>query len=466
MSMILERSQEPLGEIVNEVRQAQAFWQIEGLFKRLFGIPTSPDSYKQGGSPYGLKVRGKVAREKLNEQCRAILERVTSAEELTPEDREILLQYSGRGGLTVNSQYEYYTPTPVAEGVWGAMLANGFANGNVLDPCCGAGVFSGTKPGGVVITGNDLDPTGSRIAALLNPEDHVSTQPFERVATSVADDTFDSAIGNVPFGNARGASMHEDPAYKKERLIERYFILRILDTIKPGVACLVCPTNIVGNTGRKWEEFRIALSKKAEFLGAHKLPSKTFSAQGTDTVVDVVVLRKHGRDLLDKIEDIPFDTLKRANVVWDEFVKGRYWAGEGRQFIMGKYIPKKAGERFSREIVDGEIDSGDLKAKLAQKFSSRIDWDILDMAEPITRAYAEGDRRSIGEIMYELRGGAWERVQEESREVAIDASKYGAESVEALESLLKTPAGALSLSADQAFAVYKVYPHLRVLLKE
>lgn len=461
MSMILERSQEPLGEIVNEVRQAQAFWQIEGLFKRLFGIPTSPDSYKQGGSPYGLKVRGKVAREKLNGQCRAILERVTSAEELTPEDREILLQYSGRGGLTVNSQYEYYTPTPVAEGVWGAMLANGFANGNVLDPCCGSGVFSGTKPGGVVMTANDLDPTGSRIAALLNPEDHISTQPFERVATSVADDTFDSAIGNVPFGNARGASMHEDPAYKKERLIERYFILRILDKIKPGgLACLVCPTNIVGNTGRRWEEFRIALSKKAEFLGAHKLPSKTFSAQGTDTVVDVVVLRKHGRDLLDKIEDIPFDTLKRANVVWDEFVKGRYWSGEGRQFIMGKYIPKKAGERFSREIVDGEIDSGDLKAKLAQKFSSRIDWDILDMAEPITRAYAEGDRRSIGEIMYELRGGAWERVQEESREVAIDASKYGAESVEALESLLKTPAGALSLSADQAFAVYKVYPHL------
>lgn len=461
MSMILERSQEPLGEIVNEVRQAQAFWQIEGLFKRLFGIPMSPDSYKQGGSPYGLKVRGKVAREKLNEQCRAILERVTSAEELTPEDREILLQYSGRGGLTVNSQYEYYTPTPVAEGVWGAMLANGFANGNVLDPCCGSGVFSGTKPGGVVMTANDLDPTGSRIAALLNPEDHISTQPFERVATSVADDTFDSAIGNVPFGNARGASMHEDPAYKKERLIERYFILRILDKIKPGgLACLVCPTNIVGNTGRRWEEFRIALSKKAEFLGAHKLPSKTFSAQGTDTVVDVVVLRKHGRDLLDKIEDIPFDTLKRANVVWDEFVKGRYWAGEGRQFIMGKYIPKKAGERFSREIVDGEIDSGALKAKLAQKFSSRIDWDALDMAEPITRAYAEGDRRSIGEVMYELRGGAWERVQEESREVAIDASKYGAASVETLESLLKTPAGALSLSAEQAFAVYKVYPHL------
>ena len=201
--------------------------------------------------------------------------------------------------------------------------------------------------------------------------------------------------------------MHEDPAYKKERLIERYFILRILDKIKPGgLACLVCPTNIVGNTGRKWEEFRIALSKKAEFLGAHKLPSKTFSAQGIDTVVDVVVLRKHGRELLDKIEDIPFDTLKRANVVWGEFVKGRYWAGEGRPFIMGKYVPKKAGERFSREIVDGEIDSGTLKAKLAQKFSSRIDWDALDMAEPITRAYAEGDRRSIGEVMYELRGGA------------------------------------------------------------
>ena len=81
------------------------------------------------------------------------------------------------------------------------------------------------------------------------------------------DNTFDSCVTNVPFGDARGASMHEDPAFKKEKQIERYVILRILDKIRPGgLACLVCPINIVGAKGKKWEEFRIAVSKKRNSL--------------------------------------------------------------------------------------------------------------------------------------------------------------------------------------------------------
>ena len=296
MNIVYEDASISMDIIEKEVRAATTFGQIEELFRRVFNLSSSQqEEHQNEESDYGLKVRGKGAREKINAQCREILSRVNSADEITPKDRQVLLQYSGRGGLTENSQYEYYTPTFVAEGVWDAMRANGFKNGNVLDPCCGAGVFEGTKPAGVVVTGNDLDPTSSQIAALLNPTDSISTQPFERLAVNTPDNTFDSCVTNVPFGDARGASMHEDPAFKKEKQIERYFILRILDKIRPGgLACLVCPINIVGAKGKKWEEFRIAVSKKAEFLGAHKLPSKTFNAQGTDTVVDVVVFRKHG----------------------------------------------------------------------------------------------------------------------------------------------------------------------------
>lgn len=203
-------------------------------------------------------MRGVKAREKINAQCREIVSRVTDPAQLTDEERAVLVQYSGRGGLTENSQYEYYTPTHVAEGIWDALRENGFQNGNVLDPCCGAGVFEGTKPSGVIITANDIDPVGSSVARLLNPQDSVSTSPFENVAVNTPDETFDSCVGNVPFGNARGASIYQDPEYKNEKLIERYFLLRILDKIKPGgLACLAVPTNIIGAKGRRWEEFRI-----------------------------------------------------------------------------------------------------------------------------------------------------------------------------------------------------------------
>ena len=450
-----------LSDFEKQIRETTSTADLFSLLASLFVTDNAIAPYKRTSSDYGLKATGKRTREKINEQCKEILARVNSPEQLTPEDTAVLLQYSGRGGLTENSQYEYYTPTHVAEGVWDALKAQGFVNGNVLDPCCGAGIFSGTKPEGVIITGNDLDPTGSKVAALLNPEDHITEQPFERVVMNTQDDTFDSCVGNVPFGNARGASMHEDPAYKSEKLIERYFLLRILDKIKPGgLACLVCPTNIVGNKGRKWEEFRIAVSKKAEFLGAHKLPSKTFAAQGTDTVVDVVVLKKHSRDFLNRVEEIPFETLKSANVVWDEFIKGRYWEGEGRKFIMGKYIPKTPGDRYSRDVVDGDVDNAGLKMKLAQKFDSRIDWAALNAAEAIVRAYGEGDRRSISGTMYEMRNGVWEKVVENITETTIDKAKYGVGTMEELRSLLSTNEGALNVSLDNAFAVFKAFPEL------
>ena len=268
MNIVYEDASISMDIIEKEVRAATTFGQIEELFRRVFNLSSSQqEEHQNEESDYGLKVRGKGAREKINAQCREILSRVNSADEITPKDRQVLLQYSGRGGLTENSQYEYYTPTFVAEGVWDAMRANGFKNGNVLDPCCGAGVFEGTKPAGVVVTGNDLDPTSSQIAALLNPTDSISTQPFERLAVNTPDNTFDSCVTNVPFGDARGASMHEDPAFKKEKQIERYVILRILDKIRPGgLACLVCPINIVGAKGKKWEEFRIAVSKKRNSL--------------------------------------------------------------------------------------------------------------------------------------------------------------------------------------------------------
>jgi hypothetical protein len=82
-----------------------------------------------------------------------------------------------RAGLTDNSQYEYYTPVPVAEGAWDLLKANGFENGNVLEPSTGAGVFSATKPQGVLITGTEIDKVAATVNATLHPEDTVPPEP-------------------------------------------------------------------------------------------------------------------------------------------------------------------------------------------------------------------------------------------------------------------------------------------------
>lgn len=463
MNGVMERGENPAIDYKQEIAKATTLSDIRKLFAAFFKMPLGgdPDAYKNANSEYGLKERGVATREKINAKCKEILTRVSEPSQLTPEDREFLLQYSGRGGLTENSQYEYYTPTFLAEGVWGAMAANGFQNGNILDPCCGAGVFEGTKPAGVIVTANDLDPVGSKIAGLLNPQDKVSNEPFESLVVSTPDNTFDSCVTNVPFGDARGGEAQLDPDYKKEKLIERYFIMRILDKIKPnGLACLVVPTNIVGKTGQAWSKFRIKLSKKAEFLGAHKLPSKTFGGkggQGTDAVTDVIVLRKHSRELLEKIDEMKIEDLRAANIVWDEFVEGKYWKGEGKKFIMGTYTPAGSG-RFQREIVDGVVDSESIKRKLAQKFHSRIDWDAIALSEPVTRSYTNGDRKVINEAMYEFMDGNWNKVIEANIENGIDAEKYGAKTIEELRSLLGSPKGGLGITAKQAFAVFKSYP--------
>lgn len=126
MDTIFERVSAPVDTIEKEVRSFTTFEQIEALFKRLFDFSSQePDTEHQDENcDYGLKIRGKAAREKINAACREILSRVNSPEGLTPEERETLIQYSGRGGLTENSQYEYCTPAFVAEGVWDSVTQN------------------------------------------------------------------------------------------------------------------------------------------------------------------------------------------------------------------------------------------------------------------------------------------------------------------------------------------------------
>ena len=413
----------------------------------------------RGIAAYGVIKRGQEARKNANAAAKEVLERVKGdPSKLTDEDRAILAQYSGRGGISgENSLFEYYTPPEIAEGTWDLLKANGFENGNVLEPSVGAGVFMHAKPSGVKMLGVEIDETSSGVAALLHPTDTVRNQSFEKLCTNTEDNTFDSVIGNVPFGDSRGAYAQDDDAYQEIKQIERYFVTRAIDKVKHGgLVCLIVPVNIVQSQNATFKKWRRELSLKAEFLGAHKLPSGTFggaNGNGTDTVTDVILFQKHSKAVTEKVRDMASKDLEAANVIWPTWTDGKWFKSpEGARYIHGTLIPAPEGSMHG-DKVKSDLTNSQIKKIMAVKFHSRINFALLDTAPTIIRNYADGDRRSIAGVDHEFVGGEWVRIEADiSSKGHIDARKFGVSTVEEMKEALSGTTSGLVLTFEQARA--------------
>ncbi|MGL6121467.1 MAG: N-6 DNA methylase, partial [Shewanella sp.] len=408
-----------------------------------------------------------VERKRANDVAMEILARVGSdAKLLTEEDKNALRKYSGIGGTNTVKEngdgkghiHEYYTPTPIAEGIWDGLKAMGFGGGNSLEPSAGAGVFQETKPRSVIMTATEIDETSSHVNALLHPEDEVLNQPFEMLAASVEDNTFDSCVGNVPFGSTRGDTARHDPdsASQEIKSLHGYFVVRTIDKVKPnGLIGLVVPNGIV--TGADCKKIRQMISMKAEFLGAHRLPSGVFANSGTETSTDVIFLRKHSEDLAELIGTATAATLKKANVVWDKFITGKWF-----ETPIGKLCMHGEEEKGYRTTVKntGELSNAALKEKLTRKFESRIDYEALSLAEPISYTYIAGDEKVINGRPMRFNGFTWDLVKSDVVDGSLDPAKFGATSSKQIAELLTPLQNALTLSYAQLLNIRVEYPHL------
>ncbi|HFV1952240.1 TPA: N-6 DNA methylase, partial [Escherichia coli] len=406
---------------------------------------------------YGVeKVEGKSydrLRREANQKAIDLLNSLVDGATLTDEQRQILAGYTGEGGIG-GSVSEYYTPKPIAEGVWEIMKLYGADVGNTLEPSAGTGVFNETKPVGTVMTATEISSVSGRINQLLHPEDSVQISPFEQLAINTPNDSFDHVVGNVPFGG-RDNTRNIDKPYAEETDMGSYFMLRMLDKIKPGgFMCVIVPPSIV--SGSNMKRLRLRLSRKAEFLGAHRLPTGTFDANGTSTVVDVVLMRKHPAEMAEKIPLVDESTLESANVLWPTFISGKWFEKDGRRFVHGT---QEKGFQGRIEVrADGQIDNQALKAKLIHRFESRIDWSLLDMAEPSPTAdvVGEGEMRLINGVWQKYAGGRWIEA-DAGKELKIDAASYGADSWEALQRNLTTTEGRLGMTFTQMANVRDKY---------
>ncbi|MCM1128942.1 MAG: N-6 DNA methylase [Alistipes senegalensis] len=339
---------------------------------------------------------------------------------LTDEQKTVLAKYSGTGGALVGadgkkgSAYEYYTPKPIAEGLWNLMGELGFTGGKVLDPCAGVGIFGATAPLNAAIDAVELNETSGRINQLVNGGTGYNAviSNFEKVAAATPDEQYDAVITNVPFGGKadRGKNYLDDQRYQEEPL-QNYFILRSLEKLRQGgLAIFITPPRCVSGKGGKEEDLRRKSCYMAEFLGAYRLPNAVFGTANADTMTDVIAFRKYSKDTQEKIEELRGqspETLREANVLWDDFIDGRYFDTDGKRFVLGEFVPKDP-DKF--RDVDRVITTKPIAeiAQMIRKFpDSRVKWELLGASETMPIIYKDGDTIVQAGQTLQMQDGRW-----------------------------------------------------------
>lgn len=194
-------------------------------------------------------------------------------------------EYKAAAHSTLSS---FYTPNVAIDGIYKTLKRFGFEKGNILEPSCGIGNFFGRIPEEFEkskLYGIELDSISGRIAKKLYPNAKIEITGFEN--SKVSDELFDIAIGNVPFGS----NTIYDRRYKDRFLIHDYFFQKTLDKVRSGGIIAFITTD--GTLDKRDTKVREYIAKRAEFLGAIRLPNNTFKSNANAKVTsDIIFLKK------------------------------------------------------------------------------------------------------------------------------------------------------------------------------
>ena len=315
------------------------------------------------------------------------------------KERNTLLRYTGWGGLPASfnlgsedktwatraeqvrkllndEDYEsarasvnnsHYTEIHVIETMWRATRAFGFSGGRVLEPAAGIGHFIGAMPRDIAecssVTAIEIDRlSGRMLKALYVPGGaDVRISAFEK--TVLAEDWFDLAIGNVPFGKYKVADSSNRPYACFS--IHNYFFGRALDMVRPGgLVCFITSSHTMESQA---EAVREHMASRAHLLGAIRLPKGAFAGiASTDVQTDILFLRKR-----QQTEEVATGWLKIGTVpdslrhphCHERYLPINAWYAERPQFCIGRIRRESNGY----DEVPVAVFEGDLEAALLER---------------------------------------------------------------------------------------------------
>lgn len=267
---------------------------------------------------------------------------------LTPDE------YAKARESTLNA---HYTSPTVIKAMYGALSEMGFRTGNILEPSMGTGHFFGMLPENMKqskLYGVEIDSLTCRIAKQLYPEADIYEGGFEK--TDYHNNFFDVAIGNVPFGDYK----LYDKAYQKENfLIHDYFFAKSLDKIRPGGVMAMITSK--GTMDKKSSAVREYLAKRAELIGAVRLPNNAFNHAGTEVTSDILFFKKRDRMTLGNEDWVHLDTDE------NDITMNAYFVSHP-EMILGEMalVSGRFGEETACLPVEGKDLGIELKKALVQ----------------------------------------------------------------------------------------------------
>lgn len=272
---------------------------------------------------FELETGGAKTRYKWNIEAIKTLKIIESENRLaTTEEQKVLSKYEGWGGIpqvfnpedkSWSREYEelkeildedeysaaratvnnaFYTSPEIASCINQALVNFGLRKGNILEPSVGTGKFFGSMPTplqGCSLYGVEIDDITGRIARQLYQKAEINISGFEN--TGYPDNFFDAAIGNVPFGDYKVY----DPKYNKLNFrIHDYFLAKAVDQVRPGGLLAFITTK--GTLDKANPNVRRYLAKRAELIGAIRLPTTAFKENaGTEVTSDILFFKKRER---------------------------------------------------------------------------------------------------------------------------------------------------------------------------
>ncbi|MDD6796105.1 MAG: helicase-related protein [Clostridiaceae bacterium] len=243
----------------------------------------------------------------------------------TPEEQKILSRYVGFGGmpqafdknasgwekeyeelkdLLTKDEYEsarastttsFYTSNEVIGAIYKALDNFGFEEGNILEPAMGVGNFYASIPdkmSGSNMYGVELDKISGEISKQLYQKANIQVKGYEK--TSLPDNFFDVAMGNVPFGDYK---LFDQQYNKNNFLIHDYFFAKTLDKVRPGG--VVAFVTSKGTLDKANPSVRKYLAERANLIGAIRLPNTAFKDASTEVTSDIIFLQKKERMSVD-----------------------------------------------------------------------------------------------------------------------------------------------------------------------
>ena len=287
----------------------------------------------------------------------------------TPEEQTVLARYVGWGGLANvfnaksdewSKEYQelktllsgdeykaamestltaYYTEPELIRHIYTALDRFGFKGGSdrkLLDPAMGTGNFYAVLPeslAGTKLYGVEIDSITGRIAKQLYPEADIQIRGYE--ATKFDDNSFDAAIGNIPFNSVKVY----DPRYNDENfLIHDYFIAKTLDLVKPGG--IIAFITSKGTMDKNDENTREYIARRAEFIGAIRLPNTAFKAlAGTEVTADILFLKKRAGQISLSRDNMP-DWIN-TEMQRGKWIRYNSYFHQHPEMVLGEMVPSR-----------------------------------------------------------------------------------------------------------------------------